>query len=93
MSIEDHLPHPADHDSFDAAQDLVVFLGCKGTSLAHSQLAIHQYPQVLFNRAMLHPYISQPVLIAEVATTHASHIALGFVEPHEVHKGQLLKRA
>jgi len=32
---QDHLPQPAGHSSFDAAQDTVGFLGCEGTSLAH----------------------------------------------------------
>ena len=40
---QNHLPQPADHDSFGAAQDTVGFLGCKGTLLAHVQLAILQY--------------------------------------------------
>jgi len=54
---EDHLPQPADHASFDAAQNTVGFLGCKDTLLAHIQLSTHQYPQDLFGRTMLHPLI------------------------------------
>jgi len=45
---QDHLPWRAGHASFVAAQDMVRFLGCKGTLLAHVQLTIHQYPQVFF---------------------------------------------
>ena len=37
----------------DAAQDMVGFLGCKGTLLAHVHLTIHWYPQVLSDRAVL----------------------------------------
>jgi len=36
---QDDLTHPADHISFDAAQDTVGFLGCEGTVLAHIQPA------------------------------------------------------
>ena len=54
---ENHFPQIADHASFDAAQDMVCFLGCEGTVLAHVQLPIHQYPQVLFDRAALNPLI------------------------------------
>jgi len=43
---QDHLPWPAVHTSFDAAQDMAGFLGCESILLAHVQLAIHQYPQV-----------------------------------------------
>jgi len=52
---QDHLHHSAGHTSFDAAQDMVGFLGCEGTLLAHVQLAVHQYSQVLLSRAGLHP--------------------------------------
>ena len=47
---QDHLPHSAGHASFNAAQDLIGFLGCEDTLLAHIQLATHRYPQVLFGR-------------------------------------------
>ena len=66
---QDHLPHPASHTSFDAVQDTVGFLGCEGTSLAHVQPAIHQYPQVFFCRAAFNPFISQLVLVVRVAST------------------------
>ena len=46
----DHLPRPAGHASFDAAQDTVGFLVCEGTLLAHVQLAIYHYPQVFFQQ-------------------------------------------
>jgi len=63
---QDHLSPPAGHASFNVAQYTVGFLGCKATLLAHVQLPIHQYPQVIFSRAMLNPFIPQVVLVADV---------------------------
>jgi len=51
--------------------------------------AIHQYPQVLFGRAVLYPYMSQLVLIAGLAMTQVQVFAFGFIEPHEIHMGPL----
>jgi len=59
--------------------------------MAHVQLFIHQYPQVLLSRAALNPFIPQPVLIARVAPTHEQGLALGLVDPHEVRTGPLLQ--
>jgi len=53
--------------------------------------AIHQYPQVLFGRAVLYPSISQLVLVVEVA--QVQDLALCFVESHEVLLGPLLSLA
>ncbi|KAK4826362.1 hypothetical protein QYF61_007956, partial [Mycteria americana] len=88
---QNHLPRPAGHASFPAAQDTVGFLGCKRTLLAHVQLVTHQYPQVLLHRASLNPFIPQPVLIPGVALTQVQDPVVGPVEPHEVHMGPLLK--
>ncbi|KAK4821583.1 hypothetical protein QYF61_024442 [Mycteria americana] len=85
------LPRPAGHAAFDAAQDMVCFLGCKCTLLAHVQLFIHQYPQVLLCRAALNPFIPQPVLILGVAPIQVQDPALGLVEPLEFHTGPLLQ--
>jgi len=41
---QDHLPQPVDHTSFDAAQDMVGFVGCEGTLLARVKLFINQGP-------------------------------------------------
>ena len=60
---ENHLPQPAGHASFEAAQDTLGFLGCKRTLPAHVQFLIHQYPQVLLCKAALNPFIPQSVLI------------------------------
>ncbi|KAK4808270.1 hypothetical protein QYF61_020751 [Mycteria americana] len=87
------LPRPAGHAALDAAQDTVGFLGCKRTLLAHVQLFIHQYPQVLLLRAALNPFIPQPALILGVAPTQMQDLALGLVDPHEVHMGPLLQLA
>jgi len=46
---QDHLPQPAGHASFDAAQGTVDFLGCEGTLLPHVQLLIHQPPYTAIN--------------------------------------------
>jgi len=59
--------------------------------VAHVKLFIHQYPQVLFSRAALNPFPPQPVLKPSVALTKVKDLALGFVEPHKVHTGSLLK--
>ncbi|KAJ7414376.1 hypothetical protein BTVI_41314 [Pitangus sulphuratus] len=48
---QNHLPHPAAHSAFDAAQDTIGFLGCEHTLMAHVQPLIHQHPQVLASRA------------------------------------------
>ncbi|KAK4824907.1 LOW QUALITY PROTEIN: hypothetical protein QYF61_021422 [Mycteria americana] len=86
---QNHLPRPAGHTSFDAAQGTVGLLGCERTLLAHVQLFIHQYPQVLFHRAALNHIIRQLVLKPRIAPTQDP--AFGLVEPHEVHTGPLLQ--
>ena len=70
---------------------MVGLLGCERTLPAHVQLFIHQYPQALLSRAALNPFILQPVLIPGVASTHVQDLALGLVEPHEVHMDPLLE--
>jgi len=58
--------------------------------LAHVQLFIHQYPQVL-GRVALNPFFLQPVLLLRVAPTHVQDLALGLIEPCEVHTGPPLQ--
>ncbi|KAK4818706.1 hypothetical protein QYF61_017927 [Mycteria americana] len=70
---------------------MVGLLGCERTLLAHVQLFIHQYPQVLLRRAALDHIIPQPVLKPRIAPTQVQDPALGLVEPHEVHTGPLLQ--
>ncbi|KAK4831140.1 hypothetical protein QYF61_015443 [Mycteria americana] len=88
---ENHLPRPAGHTSFDAAQDTVGFLGCKGTLSGHVELLINQYPQVLLLRAALNPFSAQPVFVLGIAPTHVQDFAFGLVELHEVRTGPALK--
>ena len=89
---QNHLPQPAGHASFDAAQDKVGFLGCEDTVLAHALFSIHQYPQVFFSRAVFSPFIPQLVLVVDVVTsTKVQDLTFGFVEPREVLLGPLLK--
>ncbi|KAK4806791.1 hypothetical protein QYF61_005587 [Mycteria americana] len=88
---QNHLPQPVGHASFDAAQDKIGLLGCERTLLAHVQLFVHQYPQVLFRRAALDHIIPQPLLKPRIAPTQVQDPALGLVEPHEVHTGPLLQ--
>ena len=59
--------------------------------LAHVQLAISQYSQVLFDRVALRPYIPQLVQIVKTAMTQVQDLAFGFVEPCEIPLGPLLK--
>ena len=87
----DHPPRPAGHASFDAVQDTVGFLGCKGTMLAHAQLSMHQHLQVFFGRAALHPFIFQLTSVVRAASTQVQDLAFGFVEPLKIHLSSLLK--
>jgi len=67
---------------------MVGLLGCECTLLSHIQLFIHQYAQILLGRAAINPFIPQPVLIPGL---QVQDLALGPVEPREVHMGPLLK--
>ncbi|GAB0186614.1 mitochondrial enolase superfamily member 1 [Grus japonensis] len=88
---QDHLPLPAGHASFDAAQDTVGFLGCKRTLPAHVELFINQHPQVLLLRAAFNPFLAQPVVVLGIALTHMQDLALGLVELHEFRMGPPLQ--
>ena len=46
---------------------MVGFLDSEGTLLAHCQLA--RYPQVLLDRAVLYPFVSQLIWVMGIATT------------------------
>lgn len=56
-----HLPHPAGHAAFDAAQDTVSFLGCKYT--VHVEFLINQHLRVHICKATLNPFSAQPVSV------------------------------
>ncbi|CAM9632888.1 unnamed protein product, partial [Bubo scandiacus] len=85
------LPRPAGHDSFDAAQDMIDFLGCECTLLGHDQFFSQKYPQFLHCRAVFNTLIPQSVLILRTAATHVQDLALGLVELNEIYMGSLLK--
>lgn len=53
--------------------------------LAHAQLTIHQYFQILFSRTVLNTFVPQLALIVGVMMTKVQDLELGFIEPHEVH--------
>ena len=53
---------------------MVGFLDHESISLALVLLTIHKYPQLLYSRAVLNPFIPQLVLIAEVALTPVQHL-------------------
>jgi len=55
-----------------------------GTLLAHVQLTIHQYSQVLFGSALLNIFVPWLVLIVRFATTQVQELTLESVESHEV---------
>ncbi|PKU46981.1 rna-directed dna polymerase from mobile element hypothetical protein [Limosa lapponica baueri] len=88
---QNHLPRPAGHTSFDAAQDVVGFLGCQSVLSAHVKLPIHEHSQVLLLRAALQPFSAQPVFVLGIAMSQVQDFALGLVELNEVYTGTLLK--
>jgi len=88
---QNHPLQPAGHAAFIAAQDTAGLLVCERTLLTPVQLFIHQYPQVFLGRTALNPFIPQPVLISGITPTQMQDLALGLVEPHEIHTGPLLK--
>ena len=79
---DNHLPHPAGHPSFDAAQDTVGLLGYKHTLLAHVQLFLYQDTEVLLCRAVFIMFFSRFVQITEIALAPVQHFALGLAESH-----------
>ena len=68
---------------FDAAQDVVGFLGCKRTVSAHVELLISEHSHVLL-RATPNSFSTQPLLLLGITPSHVQHLALGIVELHEV---------
>ncbi|KAK4819050.1 hypothetical protein QYF61_024689 [Mycteria americana] len=83
----DHCPSPAGHAIFDTSQDAIGLLGRLGTLLAHIQLAIYQYSQVLFRQAAFQPLFPKPVALHGVAVTQVQDLALSLVEPHTTDLG------
>ena len=56
-----------------------------------SSFSFTSTPQVFFSRTALNPFILQFILVMRVVSTQVQDFALGFVGPHEVHLGLLLK--
>jgi len=85
VELQNHLPQPAGHITFCAAQDMAGFW----TVSAHCwvELLIRQHPQVLLLRATL----SFPVFMLGIASIQVQDVALDLVELHEVHTGPPLK--
>ena len=84
-------PCPAAHAAGDAAQGTVGLLGCECMLPGHVELLVYQHPQVLLLRAALNPFSAQPVSVLGIAPTQVQDLALGLVEPHEVHTGPPLQ--
>ena len=82
---ENHLPCSAGHASFDAAHDMVGFLGCKCTLPGHIEILINQHPQDTLLRTDLDPLLVHLAFVLEIAPCWVQNLALGFVELHEVH--------
>ena len=70
---------------------MVGLLGCESTLLGHAKLLINQHPQVLLLRGALSPLSVQPVFVLGIAPTHVQDLALGLVEPYDIHMNQLLE--
>jgi len=87
---QNHLPQRAGHTAFDAAEDAVGLLGCQSTLLGHVDLLVNQHPLTTL-RAALNPLYAQPVFVLGIALTQVQDLALGLVEPREVHTGPPLK--
>ncbi|KAK4826425.1 hypothetical protein QYF61_008958 [Mycteria americana] len=81
---DNHFPSPAGHTISDTSQDAVGLLSHLDTLLAHIQLAIDQYPQVLFLQAAFQPLFPKPVALYGVAVTQVQDLALGLVKPHTI---------
>jgi len=66
------------HLPFDAAQGMVGFLGFKCTLLAHVDLLIHQYHQILPCRAAFYPLVDESNMnpMFEIALTWVQDLAL-----------------
>lgn len=79
---QNHIPQSVGH-IFDAAQNVIGFLGCKCTFLAHIQPFIQQHPQDLLLRAGFSPFLAQPVFGLRITLTQMEFLTLDLVEIHE----------
>ncbi|PKU46058.1 hypothetical protein llap_3627 [Limosa lapponica baueri] len=79
---DDHFPSPAGRAIPDTGQDAFGLLGQLGTLLAYIQLAVNQYPEILFCWAAFQPLFPKPVVLHGVVVIQVQDPALGLVEPH-----------
>jgi len=84
---QNHLPRPAGHAAFDAAQDIVGLLGYERKLLGHVDLLVNQHPRVLLLRAAFNPFSTQLVFVLVIALIQVQDLALGLAELHKVHTG------
>jgi len=87
--VKNHLTRSSGQTSFYVAQDMIGFLGCKHTLWAHIQFSVHQYTQVLLDRAARNPFVTQSVLILLTVPTQVQDLVLGLFELHEFHFGPI----
>ncbi|KAJ7404096.1 aminopeptidase O [Willisornis vidua] len=81
LEVGNHLPQPAGHTCFDAAQGALGFVGCMQPLMSHVELLI----------TVLNPFPAQPVSMFGIALTQVQEVALGLVEHHDFHSGLPLK--
>uniref|UniRef100_A0A8B9EXW4 Phospholipase A2 n=1 Tax=Amazona collaria TaxID=241587 RepID=A0A8B9EXW4_9PSIT len=81
---QEHLPRPAGHTPFDAAQNTVGPLGCKRTLPAHVHFFINPHPQVLLHRAALNLLPAQSVAVPGIAPTQVEDFAFSMLKLHQV---------
>ncbi|TRZ26218.1 hypothetical protein HGM15179_000830 [Zosterops borbonicus] len=74
---------PVAHASFDGAQAITGFLGCKHALSGHFELLVNHIPQS--PPLGCSPFSAQPVFVLGVTPTHVQDLALGLVELYEVH--------
>ncbi|GAB0199280.1 hypothetical protein GRJ2_002393400 [Grus japonensis] len=82
-----HIPYHAPASGTIESQDAVGRLSHLGTLLVHIQLAVDQYPQILFRQAVLKPLFPKPVAFHGVVVTQVQDPTLSLVEPHTVGLG------
>jgi len=69
----------------------LAFWAASAHLVAHVQLFVHQYLQVLLGRAALNPFIPQPVFVLGIALTQVQNRLFGLVELDEVCTGPHLQ--
>jgi len=72
---DNHFPPPAGHAAFDAAQDMVGFLGWKHTLLAQVEILIIQHRQVLLLKAALNLFSVQTVVVLGTVPAQVQNLA------------------